>query len=278
MNIVVLGSSGMLGNSIYKNLTKLGHSVFGFQRSKTNSPNIIDGLDISDLESIELTLKKLAPEIVINCIGIIKQASAVEDVVNTLAINSQLPHQLAKICKSTGSKLIHFSTDCIFDGATGNYLDDDDVSAKDTYGLSKYLGEIRNQNHVLTIRTSIIGHGIEPNNSLVDWFMMQEESVSGYSEAYFSGLPCSEISEVLDSYIIKSDLYGLYNLSVDRISKFELLKLIKDEYDLDVEIIKYDGFKIDRSLDSTRFRKETGFKVKPWKQLIKEMKERDFNR
>lgn len=278
MKIVVLGSSGMLGNSIYKNLSKSEHCVFGLQRSHSGKENILSGLDVSDLEKLEITIKNLSPNLVINCIGVIKQADGIEDIVNTVSINSQLPHQLAKICEKADSKLINFSTDCIFDGTIGNYSDDSAVSAKDTYGLSKYLGEVKDKQHVLTIRTSIIGHGVNPNNSLVDWFLRQKNKITGFSEAYFSGLPCCEVAEVLERYVIGSELSGLYNLSVDRISKFDLLNLVKEEYELDIEIERSDNFRIDRSLDSTKFRKKTGFLVKPWKQLITEMKDKDFNR
>ncbi len=278
MKIVVLGSSGMLGNSIYKNLSESAHRVFGLQRSPSSKKNILSGLDVSNLDKLELAIKDLSPDLVINCIGVIKQVDGVEDVVNTVSINSQLPHQLAEICEKAKSKLIHFSTDCIFDGTIGNYTDDSPVSAKDTYGLSKYLGEVKDKQHVLTVRTSIIGHGINPNNSLVDWFLKQQNKIVGFSEAYFSGLPCCEISDILENHIIGSELFGLYNLSADRISKFDLLTLVKEEYELDIEIVPSDNFRIDRSLDSKKFRETTGFLVKPWKQLIKEMKNKDFNR
>ncbi|MCR4081618.1 dTDP-4-dehydrorhamnose reductase family protein [Providencia stuartii] len=273
--VVILGSNGMLGHSLLKNIKNC--QLYGIQRKASEQKNIIT---INDFFSNELynSLDILSPDVIINCVGVIKQKNISNDVLHTLPINSIFPHLLAQYTEKNNSRLIHFSTDCIFDGKEGMYGDEHEFSAKDLYGISKYLGEIKNNPSTLTLRVSIIGHGIEPNDSLIDWFISQNGTeVKGYTKAYFSGLPCKEIANILTNYIIyNEELFGLYNLSADRISKFDLLKLVAQKYHLNIKINECDSLVIDRSLNSERFKKATGYKNKTWPELIGLMKE-DYN-
>ena len=107
---------------------------------------------------------------VVNCIGIVKQLDKSKQHIPTIEINSLFPHKLASYCDEVSSKLIHFSTDCVFSGAAGNYSEGDIPDPSDLYGRSKLLGEVDYGNHI-TFRTSIIGHGLVPNKSLIDWFI-----------------------------------------------------------------------------------------------------------
>ena len=274
--ILILGSSGMLGSSLFRNLSE-DYEIIGIQRSESSDSRIIDGVDVSDFSNVAHKITEVMPDVVINCIGVVKQKSEINNVLNTVPINTLLPHQLAELTEEISARLIHFSTDCIFDGKDGMYKDNEMLSAKDIYGVSKYFGEVGDKKHVLTIRTSIIGHGVKPNSSLVDWFLAQEGTVKGFSNAYFSGLPCSEISEILDKWIIPNEtIYGIYNISVDKIDKYSLLKIIKKIYKKKIKIVIDDGFKIDRSLNSERFRAKTGYRSKTWTQLVEEMKIKDF--
>ncbi|GAB1440083.1 NAD(P)-dependent oxidoreductase [Providencia sp.] len=273
--VVILGSNGMLGHSLLKNIKNC--QLFGFQRKKTERENIIVVNDFFS-DDFYTKLDELSPDIIINCVGVIKQKDISNDIVHTLPINSIFPHLLAQYAQKNNSRLIHFSTDCIFDGTEGMYNDDHPFSAKDIYGISKYLGEVRDNPSTLTLRVSIIGHGIEPNDSLIDWFISQNgKHVKGYINAYFSGLPCNEIANILTEYIIPNEnLVGLYNLSTEKISKFNLLKIVAEKYNLNIKIEKCDSLIIDRSLNSERFKKATGYKNKTWPDLIGLMKE-DYN-
>ncbi|WJW81222.1 SDR family oxidoreductase [Moellerella wisconsensis] len=273
--IVILGTNGMLGHSLFKNIKN--YSTYGIQRKKTEQNNIFIIEDFFS-DNFYKKLDELSPDVIINCVGIIKQKNISNDIIKTLPINSIFPHQLSQYAIKNKTRLIHFSTDCIFDGKEGMYSEAHEFTAKDIYGISKYLGEIKNNPFALTLRVSIIGHGIEKNDSLIDWFISQNGNhVKGYEHAYFSGLPCKEIANILDNYIIpKEDISGLYNLSTERISKYDLLKMVAKIYNLNIKIERCDSLVIDRSLDSERLKKAIGYKNKTWPDLIGLMKE-DYN-
>ena len=193
------------------------------------------------------------------------------DHIESLAINSLLPHRLSNYCAMVGARLIHFSTDCVYSGATGQYVETDHADAHDLYGRTKYLGEVDYAN-AITLRTSIIGHELTSAHSLIDWFLSQTSEVKGFRRAIFSGLPTTEVARVLRDFVIpNSRLRGLYHLSVDPISKFDLLQLVANAYDKAIKIIPDDEVVIDRSLNSRKFRNATGFVPKPWAQLVEEM-------
>ena len=231
------------------------------------------GINVEDFDSVIKVFDSVMPEIVINCVGIIKQLPESYDPLVAIPINSLLPHRLAKLCISRNIRLIHMSTDCIFSGNKGGYHENDFPDANDLYGRSKFLGEVDYLGCV-TLRTSIIGHELTTTNSIINWFLSQEGSVKGYKNAIFSGLPTNEMAKVIRDHVIPNpSLKGLYHVSADPISKFDLLQLVSDVYGKIIEIIPDNLVKIDRSLNSEKFCKATGFKPKPWPQLIKEMYE-----
>ena len=278
--ILVVGVTGMLGSTLYKYFTsKSNIRCYGTMRSKFNDKifedyekeNIFENIEIQNLENLKNILGKIKPDIVLNCVGIIKQLDESKDILKCLKVNSLFPHELSKICTFFNSRLIHFSTDCVFTGEKGFYKESDIPDAKDIYGLTKRMGEIDYGNAV-TLRTSIIGHELSSNKSLVDWFLSQEEQVKGFKNAYFSGLPTIEIAHILDNYVIpNTSLCGLYHLSSKRISKFELLSIIKDVYKKNINIVESFDLNIDRSLDSSRFIMQSGYNQKDWRSLVAEM-------
>lgn len=238
-----------------------------FNRQKTTF-----GLDVLDIKLLETEVEKIKPNVIINAVGIIKQIKDSKDVIKTLNVNSIFPHQLADIAEKYDSRLICISTDCVFNGEKGNYTEEEPADAYDLYGKSKNLGEIVGQN-CLTLRTSIIGRELQTTNSLVEWFLNNRDNkVSGFVNAVFSGFPTVYMAEILYDLIVNfKTLSGLYHVSSEPINKFELLTLIKKAYQLDVEIERFEDFKIDRSLDSTKFRKETGFNPPDWNKLVEMM-------
>ena len=171
-------------------------------------------------------------------------------------------------------RLIHFSTDCVFSGRKGMYSEKDDIDTTDLYGLSKYLGEVDGDN-CLTIRTSIIGKELNTKNGLFEWFLSNDGgAVEGYTNAIFSGFPTIVLAEILVKIISGfPELSGVWHVSSDPISKFDLLKLIAIEYGLQINIKPFADFLEDRSLDSSRFRNETGIIPPKWPELIRIMKE-----
>ena len=280
--ILIVGATGMLGHAVFRYFSaKPGYETFGTVRSSRSrrhfqafpKEQILDSVDVENFDNLVTALSKVRPDVVVNCVGVIKQLASSKDPLTVLPINSLLPHRLARLCAATGARLIHVSTDCVFSGKKGSYVENDFPDAEDLYGRSKYLGEVDYPN-AITLRTSIIGHELESQLSLVDWFLSQSGSVKGYRKAVFSGLPTIEIARVIDEFVIPhSELRGLYHLSVDPISKYDLLKLVSQVYEKKIEIHQDDQVQIDRSLDSSRFRTATGFRPRPWPELVRAMKE-----
>jgi dTDP-4-dehydrorhamnose reductase len=282
MNILIFGASGMLGHAIFhtlssnKNLTVYGSirsdSALSLFSNKLRG-SLISNIDVENESCLELAYKISKPDVVINCIGIIKQISDAKNILKTIPINALLPHKLADLSKNYKSRLILISTDCVFSGATGNYTEDDFPDCNDLYGRSKFLGEIDSQKNILTIRTSIIGHEIRGGHSLVNWFLSQEGKVNGYSKAIFSGLPTNELAKVImDIILFHTDIFGLYHVASSPISKLELLKIISKVYDKEIILIDSSEVEINRSLCDQKFRNATGYKHKEWVDLIEGMK------
>ncbi len=281
-NILVLGVTGMLGHSIFKHFMNVcGYNVYGTVRAKSGNlgnffseeelAQIIDGVDADNFDSFIRAFGIAKPDIVINCIGIIKHLPEAKNHYKSINVNSFLPHRLAQLCAIANARFIHVSTDCVFDGKHGNYQESDNSNAEDLYGKSKYLGEV-DYPHAITIRTSIIGHELNSNISLIDWFLSQQNSVNGYTNAIYTGFPTYEIANIIQNYIIpNSSLHGLYHVSSNPISKYDLLKLVAETYNKEIEIKPFSGFVLDRSLNSEKFRDELGFMPKSWQQLIVEM-------
>lgn len=280
IRVLVLGSSGMLGSTIYRTLSSdPGLTVFGTVRDKRASQHLmlkfsnslIPNIDVHGEQGILDAFAHAKPDVVVNCVGIIKQLPTASDHLASLAINSSLPHRLARYCSVAGSRLVHFSTDCVFSGKKGQYVEGDSPDAYDLYGRTKLLGEVEYPNSI-TLRTSIIGHELLTAKSLIDWFLSQTGIIKGYRQAIFSGLPTIEVARVVRDLIIpNAGLTGLYHLSASPINKYELLKLVSEVYSKEIEIVPDDELIIDRSLNSDRFRAATGFKPKSWRELIKAM-------
>jgi len=278
--ILVLGASGMLGYTLFHKYSKDNRFVvFGTIRNeedlrffKSNKSNILCSIDAMKIATIEDAIKNLKPDLIINCIGIIKQLKESKNHLLTIKINSLFPHQLAELAGKYSARLVLISTDCVFDGVNGNYTEDDDSNATDLYGKTKYLGEIGNEKHVITLRTSIIGHELKHHISLVDWFLNQNNEVNGFANAIYTGFPTVEFAHIISNVIIPNkDISGLFNVSAEKINKFELITLISRIYEKQIKIIPYDKFVCDRSLDSSKFRALTNYTPPSWESMIKDM-------
>ena len=279
MKILVFGVTGMLGHKLYQVLGQSFDTV-GTIRGPYNgiarygffqTSQIASGVDASDFSSVKKVIDETKPEVVVNCVGIVKSLVDKAGMASTISLNSLLPHQLYQVCQPKGIRLIHISTDCVFSGKTGNYKEDDTSDAEDVYGKTKFLGEVSGAN-ALTIRTSIIGRELASANGLVEWFASNRSGkVQGYANAIFSGFPTLHLSRIIADIIQnQKGLEGLYHVGSEPISKFDLLILINKDMGFNITIEKYPGYRIDRSLDSTKFRRETGFAPPSWEKMIEE--------
>ena len=275
--ILILGISGMLGHSLFRKMIDVGHyDVFGTVRDCNSLrwfPNevkskIIKEIDLEDVRELDKVISSIKPDYVINCVGLIKQLPISQDPIAAIKINSLLPHQIAIICRNQGVRMIHVSTDCVFDGKRGHYTEKDISNADDLYGKTKSLGEVAYP-HCVTLRTSIIGHELRNKLGLVEWFLSQEKTVKGYKKAIYSGFPTIELARIIGEYLVPfHNLHGLYHVSSDPISKYELLKLIASRYGKNIDIEPDEEIHIDRSLDSSLFRSITGYNPPSWPELI----------
>jgi dTDP-4-dehydrorhamnose reductase len=279
--VLVFGASGMLGNAVLRLFADSeGHSAVGTVRSGLAAqllppalrPSLIEGVDVERLDSLVAAVERARPDVIVNCIGVVKQLAEADDPLTALPINAMLPHRLARVCSLAGARLVHVSTDCVFSGAKGGYAEGDFADADDLYGRSKFLGEV-DYPHAVTLRTSIIGHELDGSRSLLSWFLAQTGSVRGFTRAVFSGLPTVELARVIRDYVLPAPiLRGVYHVSSAPINKYELLRLFAKAYGKTIDVTPHDEPVIDRSLDSTRFRAVTGYSPPPWPELIERMR------
>lgn len=280
MKVLVLGASGMIGQAMFRVLSQANHlDVMGTVRSEHSkkffpdamAKNLTGNVDLGNQDTLLRVISQARPDVVINCVGITKHLAASKDPVVSIALNALLPHRLAQVCVALNAKLIHISTDCIFSGSKGHYVEDSFADASDLYGKSKYLGEVTGLG-VITLRTSTIGHELETNFGLLEWFLSQQTACRGYSRAVFSGLPNTVFAEVIRDHVLTNpDLSGLYHVGAKPIGKYELLCLIRQAYGKSISITEDSEFVMDRSLDSGHFQKATGYVAPDWTELIRSM-------
>ena len=280
--ILIFGGSGMLGHKLVQTLSKkndvwatLNSGIQKYQEfSIFDNEKTFENINIENTENYSNLVEDLKPEVIINAVGIIKQLQLSKDVVKTLTVNSIFPHKLAEIAEKNNARLITFSTDCVFDGKTGNYREEDNSNAVDVYGKSKNLGEVVSGNS-LTLRMSIIGRELLSKKSLIEWFLSNSgRKINGYTNAIYTGFPTVILSQIIENVIENFEgLRGLYHVSSNPISKFDLLQIVREKYNLDIEIEPFSDFHIDRSLNSDKFRKETGFAPIKWDEMIEIMAE-----
>lgn len=286
MRILVFGASGMLGHKIMLKFAKK-YDILGTLRKpndrlavllKNTRASLEPGVDAFDDDSLRRVIKSFKPDAVINCIGIVKQLKEANDPYVSISINALLPHRLEIFSQEFGFRLIHLSTDCVFSGNNGPYVEGDLSDVSDLYGQTKHLGEVSGK-HSLTLRTSIVGRELdEPYTGLFEWFLAQngKPSVKGYKYALYTGLTTNHMADVIEHILFKNDaLRGLYHLSSNEISKLDLLNMLKAEARIDVNILPDNEFHCDRRLDSTRFRNETGWHPPLWQEMIHDMMDED---
>jgi dTDP-4-dehydrorhamnose reductase len=280
VRVLILGAGGMLGHKLAQEL-KTEFEVWATVRGPSDAyarygllddGRILPGIDASNLDTVAGAIDHTRPDAVINCIGIIKQLPASHDPVSSLTINSLLPHQLQRLCRPHGARLLHFSTDCVFNGRKGMYTEDDPSDALDLYGRTKFLGEVAGAG-ALTIRSSMIGRELSTASGLVEWFLSQRGGrVGGYTRAVYSGFTTQAMARIVRSVLVDyPQLEGLWQVSSDPIAKYDLLLLMRDAYGLDVDLVPDDRVHIDRSLDSSRFRALTAFVPPSWQTMIRDM-------
>ena len=280
MNILVFGANGMLGHKLIQRLShrfKVIGTLRGPTTKYTDNPvlqqiPLLGNVQVENFASVSRSLASAQPAVVINCVGIVKQSTAAHDPLISISVNALFPHRLVPLCRDAGIRLIHISTDCVFSGRKGNYIESDLADADDLYGRTKLLGELDYAGS-LTLRTSMIGRELETTHGLIEWFLGQEgKTIKGFKRAIFSGFTTMVLAELIAKIIIEHpDMQGVWHVASEPISKFDLLTQVKKAYAMNIQIEPDNEVVCDRSLNSDRFQHATGYIPPSWSDMIEEM-------
>lgn len=284
MKVLVLGASGLIGHKLFQKLSER-HDVYGTLRRAEDEyglpqyfdrSRIFGGIDLLRPEVLDAVVAKIQPAVILNCVGITKRKISNHNRAEAIFINSYVPHYLAR--KYEFVRVIHFSTDCVFDGETGGYTESSDTNAKDIYGKSKALGELDSYANSLTIRSSFIGRELESRTELLEWALAQKsKKVKGYTNARYTGVTTNFLSSVVEEIIVShSSLHGLIQLANPHVvSKYELLNVINDVYELGMDIVPDDAFHCYASLLGEKLSALLSIKVPSWREMLIELKTED---
>ncbi|WP_440672920.1 sugar nucleotide-binding protein [Candidatus Pelagibacter sp. HIMB1715] len=279
--LLLLGAEGMLGHVcllklsdkflIYATTKQKKH----FINKKINIPpgiNFIDKIDLTNFNVLDEIVNKIRPNFLVNCAGIINKKIKNYSNINSIIINSLLPHKLSNLSDEYKFRFIHISTDCVFDGKRGNYFEYDKKNANDFYGQTKSIGEEFSSKNSVIIRTSIIGHEIKSKLGLLEWFLKSKKQVSGFDNFKYSGLTTLELQRYILFFLNEKRLNGIYNIGSKSISKYQLLKIIKKVYGKKIDILKNSSIKKNMVLKSHKLKK-INIKPQNWQQQINELRE-----
>ncbi len=270
--ILVLGSAGMAGHVLKEYLKDIDKNLEIIDIARSNKfVNPIIQMDITDFHLLEEIIEISSFDFIINCVGVLAEKSN-NSSDNAILVNSYLPKFLESLTEKTKTKIIHISTDCVFSGKKGNYLENEIKDGMDVYAKTKSLGEIINQKDV-TIRTSIIGPELNPNGvGLFNWFIKSKGNIKGFSNAYWSGVTTLELAKFIYKIINKNNITGLIHFTNNiKISKFHILKILKHVYGKnELTITKCGNYITDKSLVNSR--KEFDLEIPDYETMFQEMK------
>jgi dTDP-4-dehydrorhamnose reductase len=282
MRCLVIGGGGMLGHQLlrswrdrYEVRVTLRGALADYRACGLfTRANTYDGLDVRDTDRLLRILGEFRPSAVVNAVGIVKQRSAAKQALPSLEINAVFPHRLRLLCAAVGARLVHISTDCVFNGRRGGYTEQDHADAEDLYGLSKYLGEV-GEAPAVTLRSSIIGQELEHKQGLVEWFLAQRGRIKGFTRALYTGLTTLEMARVIERVLLEhSDLHGVWQVASRPINKYELLCTLAGLLGRrDVTIEPDEGFACDRTLAGEAFEQRTGYQAPGWDAMLGELAE-----
>lgn len=267
--ILVIGIKGMAGHVIFKYLKNTAkYQVDGIARNIEASANVFN-LDVSETEELKTIIKRESYDTVINCIGILNK-DAEDHPAKAIWFNSYFPHFLEEITSDSTTKVIHISTDCVFNGKKGNYAETDNKDGEGFYAQSKALGELNNTKD-LTIRTSIIGPDLNKNGiGLFNWFMAQTGEINGFTTAIWSGITTIELAKSI-KFVIENPINGLVHITNGvAINKFDLISLFKAAFEKNTLAIRaYEGKTVNKSFQKSA---RLDYKVPSYEEMVHEMK------
>src|SRR2546423_716781 len=280
MRILIFGGDGMLGHRLLESWRErhevwvtLRQSAAAYGRyADLFAERVIFDLDVRRLQGIVDAVATVSPDAVVNAVGVVKQRPSAKEAIPSLEVNALFPHRLAQVCAAAQTRMIHLSTDCVFSGLKGGYVETDVPDAEDPYGRSKLLGEVI-EPHCLTLRTSMIGLELGRHGSLVEWFLAQRGRIKGFRRVIYSGLTTAEMARAIEHFLVQQpELGGIWHLSSSPIAKYDLLAKLSERLGrADVEIVPEDEFVCDRRLDSRALQRKTTYRVPSWDFMLDEL-------
>lgn len=273
MRVLIFGANGMLGHKVYQ-ACRERFDTWAALRGNYSRYNLFDSDKITPAPLIGASMAAAKPDVVINCLGVVKQRTNVSTR-EMHYFNSVFPHRLAVACAPRGIYLIHISTDCVFSGRQGNYSETDRPDPVDQYGWSKLLGELHTPN-CLTLRTSIIGREMHRRQGLLEWLISQRgKEVRGYTQALFTGMTTIALAQILVDLVAGDRrLWGLHHVGTAPLTKYILLGMLDSAYHLGVTVLSDSSAPIvwyNRCLDSRRFYRVTGLTKPKWQDMLREL-------
>ncbi len=269
----------MIGHQILLGLQKENLIINAHFKKKRSNQKFLKS-ENTKFHFIEITavniqefLDIINPDIIINAAGITIRRLDEYSLEQIIFSNSLLPNMLNNWSYQNNCRLIHFSTDCVFSGKKGKYLEDDITDALDIYGKTKSLGEIKSD-CCLTLRSSMIGFELNNKTELLEWaFKNHQKTINGFSNVIYSGITSLLMSKIIIKILNDyPDLTGIYNISSTPISKFYLLKKINTIFDLNIEIKSIEAKAVDKSLVYSNFFNKTGIEIPDWDSMLNELK------
>jgi len=280
--ILILGASGLLGHKLFETLSRRFESVTGtlhgprhrFATSGLfNMENTVDHFEAADFDGVSTLLDQIAPDVIVNAVGLTKRRKRITNIDYAVQINSELPKLLSRWVDEREKRMIHFSTNCVFDGKRDSYTESSPPDSQTTYGKTKAAGEVSSAG-ALTIRTCFIGRELSHFTELLEWFLAQKGKViSGFTSSAFSGVSTNYLSQVIADVIeFHPKLSGLYHLATaDPITKYHLLCLARDVFQIDVEIIPEANKERAAVLDGSALQRKLDLTVPSWKVMMEQI-------
>ena len=278
MRVCILGAGGMLGHMLVRVLSD-DHDVYGTSKQEWSETaglarflekkRWIGGVDAKDIKTVNDRFAEHQFDVAINCIGVVKQRVHRTTDDEMIEINARFPNKLSEICAAFSTRLIHISTDCVFSGNKGDYVETDTPDPVDIYGSSKLAGEIVDA-HNLTIRTSHVGRELTNFTSLFEWLLENRgKQVVGYSNAIYSGLTTFSLSVVINSLLTTgSSIGGLVHVASNPLNKYQLITELNNRLGLGIDIKIDESVVINRSLRPSDQLKQFKIEIPSWDQML----------
>lgn len=275
MRVLIFGAEGIAGAA----LMRLMPDALGTTRREAQTglgARLLGGIDIANRDDIERAFDWVSPSVVINCAGIVKSECDKHPESRVRAVNAIAPHEIADVASEEvgGCRVIHLSTDCVYDGSRGARMDGEPTDATDLYGKTKAQGELVFYPRCLTIRSSFIGADPTYRRGLLEWLRKEateKSEVTGFTNMMWSGLSAAELARAIALAVAIPALSGLYHVSGPVISKADLLSVLIEAHGLHCAVRRVDEPRIDRTLDDSRFRTATGYNPPTWAEMAKEL-------